>query len=133
MTGSIISEELIDGKIIGDSLVHPCFLYESIWCALGFVLLHFYSKKKKYNGQIALMYAAWYGFGRFIIEGFRTDSLYLGDVIRVSQLLSALIVIGSVVTMLVIQSKSKEKEKEAEYVALFEDEDAIIMADEEEE
>ncbi len=133
MTGSLISEDLIDGKIIGDSLVHPCFLYESLWCALGFVLLHFYSKKKKYNGQIALMYAAWYGFGRFFIEGFRTDSLYLGNVIRVSQLLSALVVIGSIITMIVIKNKGKEKEKEAEYVALFEDTDAILMDEEEEE
>ena len=69
---------------------HPTFLYESLWNALGFVILHFLSKKREYDGQIALGYAAWYGLGRFFIEGLRTDSLYLpGTSIRVSQALGA--------------------------------------------
>ena len=69
---------------------HPTFLYESVWNALGFVILHFLSKKRQYDGQIALGYAAWYGLGRTFIEGLRTDSLYIpGTPIRVSQLLAA--------------------------------------------
>ena len=69
---------------------HPTFLYESVWNALGFVVLHFLSKKREYDGQIALGYAAWYGLGRFFVEGLRTDSLYLpGTELRVSQLLAA--------------------------------------------
>ena len=67
---------------------HPTFLYESVWNAIGFVLLHYLSKKRKYDGQIALGYLAWYGLGRTFIEGLRTDSLYLGS-FRVSQLLAA--------------------------------------------
>ena len=67
---------------------HPTFLYESLWNALGFVLLHFLSKKRQYDGQIALGYVAWYGLGRTFIEGLRTDSLYLGP-FRISQLLAA--------------------------------------------
>lgn len=68
---------------------HPTFLYESVWNALGFVILHFLSKKRQYDGQIALGYAAWYGLGRTFIEGLRTDSLYIpGTPIRVSQLLA---------------------------------------------
>ena len=67
---------------------HPTFLYESVWNALGFVLLHFLSKKRKFDGQIALGYMAWYGLGRTFIEGLRMDSLYLGN-FRVSQLLAA--------------------------------------------
>ena len=67
---------------------HPTFLYESVWNALGFVLLHYASKKRKYEGQMALLYAMWYGLGRAIIEGLRTDSLMLGP-FRVSQLLAA--------------------------------------------
>jgi phosphatidylglycerol:prolipoprotein diacylglycerol transferase len=67
---------------------HPTFLYESLWNAVGFVLLHFLSKRRKYDGQIALGYLAWYGLGRTFIEGLRTDSLYLGN-FRVSQLLAA--------------------------------------------
>ena len=66
---------------------HPTFLYESLWNAAGFVLLHFLSKHRKYDGQIALGYAAWYGFGRMVVEGLRTDSLYWGP-FRVSQVLA---------------------------------------------
>ena len=70
---------------------HPTFLYESLWNALGFVILHFLSKKREFDGQIALGYAFWYGLGRFFIEGLRTDSLYIpGTSLRVSQLLAAL-------------------------------------------
>ena len=70
---------------------HPTFLYESAWNALGFVVLHFLSKKREFDGQIALGYAFWYGLGRTFIEGLRTDSLYIpGTALRVSQLLAAL-------------------------------------------
>jgi len=77
---------------------HPTFLYESVWNAVGFVLLHFLSKRRQYDGQIALGYAAWYGLGRTIIEGLRMDSLYWGN-FRVSQLLSAVLCMGAVVTL----------------------------------
>ncbi len=86
------------------SPVHPTFLYESLWCLAGFVLLHFLSKKRRYDGQIFLYYIAWYGFGRFWIEGLRTDSLMIGR-IRVSQLLAALLVVASVVILIVMHSK----------------------------
>ena len=69
---------------------HPTFLYESVWNGVGFVLLHILSKKRRYDGQVALSYMAWYGLGRALIEGLRTDSLYIpGTAIRVSQLLAA--------------------------------------------
>ncbi len=66
---------------------HPTFLYESVWNLTGLVLLHFLSKKRQYDGQIALGYAAWYGLGRTFIEGLRMDSLYWGP-FRVSQVLA---------------------------------------------
>ncbi len=71
---------------------HPTFLYESLWNALGFVLLHFWSKKyRRYDGQTFLLYVAWYGLGRAMIEGLRTDSLYVGSTnLRVSQLIAIL-------------------------------------------
>ncbi len=78
---------------------HPTFLYESLWNMAGFVLLHILSKKRKYDGQIALGYAAWYGLGRALIEGLRTDSLYLGS-FRVSQLLAALSCVAAVTVLL---------------------------------
>ena len=68
---------------------HPTFLYESLWNLAGFLLLHVLSKKRKYDGQIALGYAAWYGLGRTFIEGLRMDSLYWGP-FRISQLLAAI-------------------------------------------
>lgn len=72
--------------------VHPTFLYESLWNILGFVLINLVYKKKKFDGQIALYYFAWYGFGRMFIEGLRTDALYIGNTgIRVSQLLGFLL------------------------------------------
>ena len=67
---------------------HPTFLYESAWNLVGFVALHFLSKRRQYDGQVALGYAAWYGLGRVFIEGLRTDSLYIGA-FRVSQLVAA--------------------------------------------
>lgn len=78
---------------------HPTFLYESLWNAVGFVMLHFLSKKRKYDGQIALGYAAWYGLGRCIIEGLRMDSLYWGPV-RVSQLLAGISCVAAVAVLL---------------------------------
>ena len=81
---------------------HPTFLYESLWNAVGFVMLHFASKKRRYDGQVALWYAAWYGLGRSLIEGLRMDSLWLGP-FRVSQLLAA-VSCAAAVTVLVWQA-----------------------------
>ena len=78
---------------------HPTFLYESLWNVAGFVLLHFLSKKRKYDGQIALGYAAWYGMGRALIEGLRVDSLYWGP-FRVSQVLAAASCVAAVAVLL---------------------------------
>lgn len=69
--------------------VHPTFLYESVWNAIGFCILHFASKKRKYDGQVLLWYIAWYGFGRAWIESMRTDSLMVGP-LRVSQWLAGI-------------------------------------------
>ena len=78
--------------------VHPTFLYESLWNFCGLVILHFASKKRKYDGQIALGYCAWYGLGRAIIEGLRSDSLYWGP-FRVSQLLAAVSCVAAVTVL----------------------------------
>ena len=86
---------------------HPTFFYESVWNAAGFVLLHFLSKKRKYDGQIALGYLAWYGLGRAMIEGLRTDSLYIpgSDTLRVSQLLAAVTCFAAVVALMIFSFK----------------------------
>lgn len=102
--------------------VHPCFLYESLWCILGFVLLHIYSKHRKFNGEIFLMYIAWYSFGRFFIEGLRTDSLMIGN-IKVSQLVAAVLVVTAL-SLLVYKRVTLKKavvEEGAGYNPLFEE------------
>ncbi len=101
-----IARNYTDGSVVPDQPVHPCFLYESVWCLLGFVLLHFVSKKRKFDGQIFLMYVIWYGTGRFFIESLRTDSLYLGTV-KVSQLVAVVSVAAALVLLLIGLSHAK--------------------------
>ena len=88
---------------------HPTFLYESLWNVVGFVALHFLSKKRQYDGQIALGYVAWYGLGRAIVEGLRTDSLWWGP-FRVSQLLAAVSCIVAVAVLLVQAFRVHDRE-----------------------
>ena len=89
---------------------HPTFLYESVWNAVGFVLLHFFSKKRQYDGQVALGYAAWYGLGRALIEGLRTDSLWWGP-FRVSQLLAAVSCLAAVAVLAYLHTKPHDPKK----------------------
>lgn len=96
--------------------VHPTFLYESVWNAIGLLILHFYSKRRKFDGQIFLMYLGWYGLGRMFIEGLRTDSLYVGaSNLRVSQLLAGICFLG-VVIFLVYDKIFREHDPEELYV-----------------
>ncbi len=94
---------------MGHGMVHPCFLYESIWCLTGFVVIHFLSKKRKFSGEVFLMYLAWYGFGRALIEPLRTDSLMIGP-FKVSFLLAILLCVASITLIVVIRKKLKEKD-----------------------
>ena len=89
---------------------HPTFFYESLWNAIGFLLLHQLSKKRQYDGQIALGYAAWYGLGRAFIEGLRTDSLYWGP-FRVSQLLAAVSCLAAVSVLLWLNLRPHDPSK----------------------
>lgn len=102
----------------GGVAVHPCFLYESVWCALGVLLLHIFTKKwQKYYGQVAFLYMVWYGLERFFVEGLRTDSLYLPFKIgnyepRVSQLLSLLLVVVGIVLLIIFRNKNDFNKEE---------------------
>lgn len=88
--------------------VHPTFLYESLWNLVGFIVLHFVSKKRKYDGQMLLMYLGWYGLGRLWIEGLRTDSLFIGTTsIRVSQLIAGISFIFAVTVLAYIRFIAK--------------------------
>lgn len=103
--------------------VHPTFLYESLWNLIGFIGLHVFSKRvrRRFDGQVAVMYFAWYGFGRMLIEGLRTDSLWLiPDKIRISQLLAGITFVAALVVLL-LACRKKDRvlwaEKKAQLAA----------------
>ncbi len=110
----------MSSEATGNVLVHPCFLYESIWCLLGFIILHFIGNHRKFSGQLALCYGVWYGLGRAFIEHLRTDSLYWGP-LKISQWLSGALVIicGALLIYMLIKLKTAKKDKT--YVAMFDD------------
>lgn len=90
--------------------VHPTFFYESLWNLLVFLLILLWRKHKKFDGELCLLYFAGYGLGRFIIEGIRTDTLFLpGTRIPVSQMLSLVMVAFSVAADILIRMKMRKK------------------------
>lgn len=108
-----MSSDLLAGKGIEvdpQVPVHPTFLYESVWCLLGFFILNYIvHKHRKFKGEIFLLYGVWYGLERAVVEGLRTDSLYIGDTtLRVSQILSILIVAVFLVLLIVCFVKYKK-------------------------
>ena len=113
--------------------VHPTFLYESIWCILGFFVLYIITKKfRRFSGQTFLCYGVWYGTGRMIIEGFRTDSLYVGNTsIRVSQLLSAAIVLVCLAALIALTVKYKKNPKPIDGIDYFSEEESAKVSEEE--
>ena len=120
---------------------HPTFLYESLWNLVGFIALHFLSKTRQYDGQIALGYVFWYGLGRTFIEGLRTDSLFIAN-FRVSQLLAACtcFVAAGVLLFMALRKHDRrnlfvnivaEREAEAAALAAAEAEEALAAETEE--
>ena len=93
---------------------HPTFLYESVWNALGFLLLHALSPRRQYDGQIALGYCAWYGLGRSWIEGLRVDSLYLGS-LRVSQMLAIVTCLAAMAVLTINAFRPHDRSRLAEF------------------
>lgn len=109
----------IDDIVLSEKFVHPTFLYESLWNLVGLaILLTIYKLGKKFNGQSFSTYLIWYGFGRMLIEGLRTDSLMLGN-LRVSQGVGLVSVAVGVVLMVILSKKMKEKTTSEEYVSVY--------------
>lgn len=97
-------------SINGNHPVHPTFLYESLWNLMGLVILTFLHKKRPFDGYTFFCYVMWYGFGRFFIEGLRTDSLYVGNY-RVSQIVAMVCVfIGIGALHYLTEKKNSEKQ-----------------------
>lgn len=103
------AEKLASYGVLVDSTlpVHPTFFYESVWCFIGFCFLAWFTSKRRFDGELLLIYISWYGLGRFFIEGMRTDSLMIGP-FRVSQLLALVLFIGSTLAWIIIKIKIKK-------------------------
>jgi len=101
-----------------ETYVHPTFLYESLWNLVGFILLNVLYRKKKFDGQMFASYLIWYGFGRMLIEGLRTDSLMLGS-FRISQLVGLVSLFVGIVIMIRNRRKLCCKEEET-YALVYE-------------
>ena len=100
-----IPEFIISGMYIEGVYRQPTFLYESLWCFLGVIILWIIRRKlSRRTGEQICFYLIWYGLGRFFIEGLRSDSLYLGD-FRVSQIVSVVMIFIGVVGKIVITKK----------------------------
>ena len=98
---------------------HPTFLYESLWNLIGFIIINSLYKKKKFDGQIVLMYISWYGFGRMFIEGLRTDSLYVGA-FRISQVVGFIcFVVGTILLVYKLVKCRREKLTSFDYAPAY--------------
>ena len=101
-----IPEFIINGMNIGGVYYQPTFLYESIWCLLGFIiLLIFRGRKYTKIGMTTALYLVWYSIGRLFIEGMRQDSLMLGN-FKVAQIVSILLIIAGIIMFIKLRKGS---------------------------
>lgn len=100
---------IIEGMYINGAYYIPTFLYESLWCILGFVILLIIRKKNRYNnkGLLLFSYFIWYGIGRFFIEGLRTDSLYLW-IFRISQVVSIILILIGIIGIIYVVRRDRK-------------------------
>ncbi len=102
-----IPQFVIDGMYINGTYYHPTFLYESLWCFIGFIAILFIRRYKYIKiGQITSFYLIWYGIGRYFIESLRTDSLMFGDY-KAAQLLSISMIISGMILFIIKNRGSK--------------------------
>lgn len=105
--------------IKGMAYVHPTFLYESLWNLVGFIIINFLYKKKKFDGQVVLMYITWYGFGRMFIEMLRTDQLKVG-VFPVSVVIGAVcFVVGTILLIINLVKARRAAITSGEYAPTY--------------
>src|SRR5690625_8006527 len=94
--------------MINGALYHPTFLYESFWNIIVFIFLLILRKYNPLRGEVFLSYVTLYSIGRFVIEGMRMDSLYLGQ-LRVAQLVSVLLIVGAIALIINRRRLGQEK------------------------
>ena len=121
----LLSRTTVNDEILGFPKtmveVHPTFLYESLWNLVGFIIIHFLYKKKKFDGQVVLMYLTWYGFGRMFVEGLRTDSLLIpGTPFRISQVIGFLCFVLGAIALIFFLTKARRRVKDGmEYTPAY--------------
>lgn len=104
--GTEVSRQFLEGLYLPNFIInqmyiegayhHPTFLYESLWSFVGIVLLLILRRRNLLRGEVFLFYLGWYSVGRFFVEGLRTDSLMLGEFLRMAQLFSVALVLFAV-------------------------------------
>ena len=117
MTGTKIALDPIVIEAMGSNaektnvLVHPCFLYESLWCIVGFLLIHFVANKiRSFDGEVFLYFVLWYGSGRAWIEALRTDSLYAGS-LKISQVVAITSAVLALIMIIYFRIFTKKEQK----------------------
>ncbi|MBP5207484.1 MAG: prolipoprotein diacylglyceryl transferase, partial [Clostridia bacterium] len=101
--------ESLGVQIDPNGFVHPTFLYECLWNVIGFVIINLLYKRRKFDGQMFLMYITWYGLGRAFIEMLRTDSLFIpGTKIRISMVVGFLCFVGGIILMIILGIRAKK-------------------------
>lgn len=95
-----LPEFIINQMYIEGVYYHPTFLYESLWNLLGFALLLYLRRVNLRRGELFLTYVIWYSVGRFFIEGLRTDSLMIADILRAAQVMSLLLIVLAVALLI---------------------------------
>jgi len=115
-----LDEVFIDDVYRSDiQFVHPTFLYESLWNLIGFIIISFIYRKKKFDGQIFCSYIAWYGLGRGFIELLRTDSLRVAGLKLNSIIGFASFVVGLILFIILAQKTKKELASAVSYESKF--------------
>ncbi|MCJ8007684.1 prolipoprotein diacylglyceryl transferase [Lederbergia wuyishanensis] len=102
---------IVDQMYINGEYYHPTFLYESVWDLIGFIILMLLRKVNLRRGEMFLTYVIWYSIGRFFIEGLRTDSLMLTSGLRMAQVLSLVLIVGSIIILFYRRKKGLADER----------------------
>ncbi|WP_018921937.1 prolipoprotein diacylglyceryl transferase [Salsuginibacillus kocurii] len=100
LEGLFLPEFIINQMYINGTYYHPTFLYESIWSLIGVAVLLYLRRVNLRQGELFLSYLIWYSIGRFFIEGMRTDSLMIADLLRTAQVVSLLLIVGAVILII---------------------------------
>lgn len=108
-----LAEHIVEIGGVSYIQVHPTFLYESLWNLVLLVILLLIRKRKKFEGEIFLLYLAGYGIGRAWIEGLRTDQLLIpGTSVAVSQVLAVVLAVVSVMMLIILRKKAVSRKQQ---------------------